>query len=147
MIRAISAAETRPLRQAVLRPHQRVEELVYPGDDDPRTHHLGAFDGGRLVGIASIYVEPMVAMPDAGPTDWRLRGMATAPEMRGTGLGGALLEACIEHSRNHGGTRLWCNARVPAAGFYLRYGFVVHGEEFDLPGIGPHYLMSRRIGA
>jgi len=141
----IAAAETRPLRQSVLRPQQKAEELVYPGDDDPRSRHLGAFVDDRLVGIASLYVEPMPDVTDASASDWRLRGMATLPEARGTGLGGALLEACLEHIRSMGGTRLWCNARVPASGFYVRYGFLVHGDAFELPGIGPHYLMSRSI--
>ncbi|MDZ4804632.1 MAG: GNAT family N-acetyltransferase [Candidatus Eisenbacteria bacterium] len=155
MIRPIVAAETRYLRQAVLRPQQAAVELVYPGDDDPRTRHLGAFVGDRLVGISSIYVEPMPALsgdrpspgvdPGTGDTDWRLRGMATLPEVRGTGLGGALLDACLDHVGTKGGTRLWCNARTTAAGFYLRHRFEIHGEEFELPGIGPHYRMSRAI--
>ncbi|TPW08355.1 MAG: acetyltransferase, partial [bacterium] len=81
----------------------------------------------------------------APTTDWRLRGMATLPEARGTGLGGALLEACLDHIARNGGTRLWCNARTTAAGFYVRYSFNIHGEAFDLPGIGPHYRMSRLI--
>src|SRR4051812_41835612 len=38
-IERLDAAGVRPLRQVVLRPHQRAEELVYPGDDDPRTLH------------------------------------------------------------------------------------------------------------
>lgn len=167
MIRLITAAQTRPLRQVVLRPQQTAEELVYPGDDEPRTVHFGAFVDDRLVGIASIYVEAMPGEinPGAGPsvrvdsgpiegpditppspdTDWRLRGMATLPEVRGTGLGGALLESCIDHVRVNGGTRFWCHARGTAAGFYLRYSFVVEGEEYELPGIGPHYMMSRTI--
>jgi hypothetical protein len=38
---------------------------------------------------------------------------------------------------------VWCNARTPAAGFYGRAGFATEGEEFELPSIGPHFLMSR----
>src|SRR5262249_61300203 len=34
-IRRITAAETRPLRQSVLRPHQTLAELVYGGDNPP----------------------------------------------------------------------------------------------------------------
>ena len=54
-IREISAVEARPIRQRVLRPHQRAEELVYPGDDDASTFHLGAFVNDELVGILSMY--------------------------------------------------------------------------------------------
>jgi predicted GNAT family N-acyltransferase len=67
--------------------------------------------------------------------------MATDPE-RGRGTGGALLRACVDHARHEGGTRVWCNARTPARGFYEHAGFVAEGEEFALPDIGPHYLMA-----
>jgi ribosomal protein S18 acetylase RimI-like enzyme len=71
-----------------------------------------------------------------------VRGRTTTPGARGTGVGAALLGACVEHARAHGGRRVWCNARTPARGFYERAGFAAEGEEFELPGIGPHYLMS-----
>jgi predicted GNAT family N-acyltransferase len=141
VIRAIAADETRPLRQRVLRPHQTLEELVYPGDEASDTVHLGAFAGEVLVAIASLYHEAPRDRDDARA--WRLRGMATAPEVRGGGYGGAVLEACLEHARAHGANFIWCNARVPVAGFYRRYGFRVEGDVFDLPGIGPHVHMSR----
>jgi GNAT superfamily N-acetyltransferase len=141
----LTAAEVRPLRRRVLRPHQAEAELVYPGDDAPGTLHAGIRDGGALVGIATISREPMPGC-DA-PDAWRVRGMATAPEARGRGHGAALLEACLTHAAAQGGRRAWCNARTPAAGFYARHGFAVRGEEFVLPGIGPHLLMWRELGA
>jgi GNAT superfamily N-acetyltransferase len=135
----------RPLRQRVLRPHQTVEDQVYAGDDAPGAVHFAAYDEDVVVGIASITPEPF---PDAGggdvPShDFRVRGMATDPERgRGTGAGGALLRACVDHARQEGGTRVWCNARTPARGFYEHAGFVAEGVEFELPDIGPHYLMA-----
>ncbi len=38
---------------------------------------------------------------------------------------------------------LWCNARVVALGFYTKLGLHTEGDEFDIPGIGPHYVMTR----
>lgn len=140
-IRPIPAAQTRPLRQRVLRPHQPPEAMVYPGDDAADTLHLGAFVDGALVGIASLYREPPPGEVDPGA--WRLRGMAVTPEAQGGGHGRALLEACLVHARRQGGTRVWCNARTTASGFYTRLGFLVQGDVFELPGIGPHHLMSR----
>lgn len=130
----------RPLRQRVLRPHQTVAEQVFAGDADPRAAHFAAYaDDGEVIGIASI-------TPEGGPGAFRVRGMATDPERgRGTGAGGALLMACVEHARAEGAARVWCNARTPARGFYERYGFVAEGEEFTLPDIGPHVLMSRPV--
>lgn len=139
LIRAVTAEAVRPLRHVVLRPDQPVEASIYPGDNDTETVHLGAFDGNRLVGVASLYRE---ARPGASG-GWRLRGMATEPGVRGRGFGVALLDACIEHVRTEGGAELWCNARRKAIGFYRRAGFAEVGEEFDIPDIGRHIVMTR----
>jgi GNAT superfamily N-acetyltransferase len=145
VIRRISAIETRPLRQAVLRPHQRVEELVYPGDDAVETAHFGAFLDGELIGIASVYHEPPHGEANEGA--WRLRGMAVVPQLHRKGIGSLLLCACIDHARQHGGTTMWFNARTPAVPFYQAHDFQVRGEEFMLPDIGPHYFMWSEIGS
>ena len=140
-IHSISAAETRPLRQQILRPHQNAAELVYPGDEDPHTLHAGAHKNGRLVGIATVTPEPFAAHPDR--SGWRLRGMATIPEVRGEGYGAALIDACLAHIRHHGGELIWCNGRTTAVPFYERVGFVKHGPEFEIPGTGPHFVLWR----
>jgi len=139
LIRILSAEEVRPLRHRELRPNQAFEETVYPGDDLTETVHLGAFDGERLVGIASLYCEDR---PDAANPGWRLRGMATASDVRGAGFGAALLTASVAHVAVSGGAELWCNARMTAVGFYRRAGFEVVSDEFDIPGIGTHVVMA-----
>ncbi len=144
VVRAVTAAETRPLREQVLRPGRPAVDSVYPGDDDPSTVHFAAYDGDRLVGIASLYREDRVGTGTPGQ-GWRLRGMASAPEDRRSGVGWALLEACVDHVSAAGGGELWCNARTPAAGFYARAGFEVISEPFDIPGIGPHVVMRRVV--
>jgi predicted GNAT family N-acyltransferase len=102
--------------------------------------HLGAFDGDRLVGIASLYREDRPGGPAGG---WRLRGMATEPDARGAGFGAALLAGSVEHAAAAGGSEVWCNARMPAVDFYRRAGFAVVSEEFEIDGIGPHVVMAR----
>lgn len=146
-LRPASAAEVRVLRGSLLRPGEPPEALVYHGDDAIDSLHVGAFDGSELVGIASVCREdlpPDLRTLDYGPT-WRLRGMATVPRVRGSGIGRRLLEACFAHIEKHGGTLLWCNARVVALGFYRHLGFTSHGVEFEIPPIGPHYVMTRRV--
>jgi GNAT superfamily N-acetyltransferase len=142
-VEAVAAEDVRPLRGSVLRPGQAPDELVYPGDDHADALHAAILDpeaGGTIVGIAT--VAPEGHPRDPRPGDWRLRGMATSPEVRGRGLGAALLAACLHHARDRGGERVWCNARVTAEGFYLRAGFVAEGARFDLPDIGPHVVMA-----
>ncbi len=142
-IRPADLVEVRELRHLLLRPHQRPEELVYEGDDAPEALHLGAFEGELLVGIASITREPP---PGAGdPAAWRVRGMATVPERRGWGIGGELLEACIDHARSHGASIVWCNGRLPARSFYELHGFAVERGPFEVAGIGPHVELRRLI--
>lgn len=143
-VRRISAAETRPLRHRVLRAGQSFEQTIYSRDDHPETLHLGAFDeSGELVGITSMYREPRPHRHDRFA--WRLRGMATLPEVRGEGYGKEMLAACVEHVARAGGGELWCNARLPVVGFYRRAGFEVVGEPFDIDGIGPHVVMVRQV--
>ena len=71
--------------------------------------------------------------------------MATAPEVRGTGVGGKILEACLDEIVKRQGAYLWCNARASAAGFYQRYQFAIVSDVFDIPTIGPHYVMKRPL--
>jgi len=146
VVRRVEAAATRPLRRAVLRPHQRIEELVLPGDDDADTGHFAALLDGRVVGTASVRAEAApFPVPGTAGAVWRLRGMATEPALRGSGVGGRVLAAALGHVASSGGTLLWCNARTPARSFYERAGFVADGQPWDEPEIGPHVRMWRRV--
>jgi predicted GNAT family N-acyltransferase len=142
-IQAVDAETVRPLRRALLRPHQRVEELVYPGDDHPETLHVAAYRHGHMVGVATIVPRPMPGRRERRA--WQVRGMAVEHGQRGYGLGGLLLEACVAHAATHGGRLVWCHARAGSFGFYRRYGFQPDGEPFEIPGIGPHYRMFRLV--
>jgi hypothetical protein len=56
-----------------------------------------------------------------------------------------VLEECFAVVRENGGRYLWCNARLVAVPFYERLGLEAVGPEFDIPGIGPHYVMWRAV--
>lgn len=137
----IPARATWPLRQLVLRPGLPLEACAFPHDEDEGTFHLGAWADDALVGIASVYAEACAQLPAARP--FRLRGMAVHPDRRGLGLGAVLVAEALSGVKAAGGDLLWCNARTSASGFYVRLGFAVVGEAFELPGIGPHHLMHR----
>ena len=144
-IRRVAAADTRDLRRRVLRPHQVADQLVYPGDDHPHAAHFGAVDpDGVVVATGTVVPEAPPWEPGRAPA-WRLRGMATEPAYRGRGVGGRILAAAVDHVAAHGGGLLWCNARLPAVGFYRRAGFAGRGEPWDEPDIGPHLVMARTV--
>lgn len=141
VIRPIPAEQTHTLRQRVLRPNQRLDELVYPGDGEHTTFHLGAITAqNQVVGIGSFYLAKHPLEPQKG--DWRLRGMAVDPRWQNQGVGQRLVGEGTKAVGERGGTRLWCNARVTAMGFYEKLGFVTQGQAFDIPKVGPHYVMS-----
>ncbi len=146
VIRSVPPRATRQLRQRILRPHQSIDEVVLPGDDDPDTGHIAAVEEDTVIGTASVRREVAPWAPDMCPA-WRLRGMATAEDRRHQGVGTAILEAVVEHVRGHGGGLLWCNARTPAVPFYERSGFVTVGDVWEEPVIGPHIAMRLMVEA
>jgi GNAT superfamily N-acetyltransferase len=142
-IRAISVAETMPLRCEVLRPGRPAETARFEGDEDSTTRHLGLFLGQRLVAIASLFSVECPSMPRLPA--YQLRGMAVTPRLQSTGLGARLLANCIDQARAVGAQILWCNARTCAAGFYGKDGFQIVGEEFEIPEVGPHFRMVLKL--
>ena len=146
-VRPVHAADVWPIRHQVLRPDQPAELCSYPEDVRPGSRHFAALHKGCTVGAASVYHEdPPAEFAVPGLKQgrgWRLRGMATVDEVRGTGAGSALLRTALTHAVVAGAQGVWCNARTSVAGFYHRHGFHTVGEEFEMPGIGPHCFMYR----
>lgn len=153
VVQRVPCELVRPIRHAVLRAGKPYETTRFPGDELAETVHFGAFVDGAMAGVASLYHEsPAVELlASAGVLGesvfagertlyWRLRGMAVLPEWRRHRLGTELLRAVEGEVARHGPGILWFTARTGALVFYLRHGYVVMGREFDLPGIGPHYL-------
>jgi len=136
-VRTVPLEQTRALRQAVLRPHQTVEEMA--ADEPPGAVGFGAFDAEALVAVGLVG-------PDGGAGAWRVRGMATEAGARGRGAGAAVLDALVRHAAGHGATLVWCNARTRAIPLYERAGFAVVSDVFEPPRIGPHVRMERRVG-
>lgn len=143
-VKAVAATETRPLRQRLLRPHQSLEELVVPGEDDSRAGWYAALRDGVAVGTIGVFPEVSPDHPDEDGW-WRLRAMTTTESHRGIGLGQMLLDAGVEHIRRHGGTGVWCSARTPAQPFYERSGFRAMSDVYEPADLGPHLRMERSL--
>lgn len=145
-IRRATPGEVIDLRHAVLRAGLARETAIFPGDNAVGTVHVVAVDGEgyneQVVGCATI-------VPSAwgGQPAWQLRGMAVAPRMQRSGVGGLMLghlqRSALESAEN---VRLmWCNARSPAVGFYERNGWTIASEEFVIETAGPHFKMTLKL--
>lgn len=138
VVRRATVEELLDLRAAVLRPGRPRDTARFEGDAEPTTRHFGAFlsDTGAVVSAVSFLPRPYRDAPA-----WQLRGMATRSDVARTGIGSHLVRTAIDELRRDGPTRLWCRARVTAAGFYARNGWIIVSDPFDIPGIGPHVVM------
>lgn len=142
-VRKIETKDTYPARQEVLRPGRPLETCFFEGDDLEQTFHLGAIIDEKIVSVASFYLE---AHPDiANPFQFRLRGMATLEAYRGKGIACSLLKAAYPLILKNHVHLLWCHARSEAVGFYDKMGFQTQGEEFEIPDVGPHFLMLNQF--
>ena len=159
----ITAAQSFPLRAAVLRAGIPINHVDFGDQNAPGSRHFGAFWDGELVGAG--YISPIAEPDDIGadsfattaatppdwaprsPDGWQLRGMSVAQNQRGRGIGRAVLLRCIEAAREENTPVLWCNARVRAVSLYERAGFVGAGEIFEIAGIGPHLRMRIVLNA
>lgn len=141
----ISANDTYPIRQEVLVPDHDLKKCKFEFDDDEDiSFHLGAFIESKLVSVASFYYDRNPLFEDQH--QYQLRGMATLPEHQGKGLSSELLSMAFPIIKQNFCTLLWCNAKTTAIGFYEKVGFKPYnGDVFEIPGIGPHVLMFKKI--
>jgi predicted GNAT family N-acyltransferase len=141
----VDAADVRPLRHLVLRTGRPFSTCTWDGDDSPETRHFAIRDDDAVVAIGSLYHCSHNEWAP-GSASWQLRGMASHPEHRGTGLGAQILQVIVTFCRDDlGGELVWCNARKVAEAFYHRYGFETMTPVFEIPNVGPHVVMRKNL--
>ena len=136
----LAARDTHPLRRSVLRNDTLDDRVEFDGDDLPDTIHLGVLDrtSGDVVAISTWIVRRYPDRPDRAAH--QLRGMATQPDRRGTGIASMLLDAGLQRCRTTGSTVVWARARNTALDFYLARGFEAVGVGYvDLATGLPHH--------
>ena len=143
MIKFITVEEALPLRNVVLREGKlQPEECRFPSDNLPGNFHLGYFDDDKLICAASFHPQNY---GDYAGVGYQLRGMATADGYRGKGVGNELVKFAKQYLRARSVDYVWCNARQVAVKFYERLGLKIVSPQFDVPGIGPHYVMYAEL--
>ena len=124
------------LRRVVFIDEQGVSETDEVDGLDGRAVHLLAWDGACPVGTARLLVKGSVG---------KIGRVCVLPEVRGSGLGAALIGVALEElGRIPGVTEAYLGSQSHAVGFYEKLGFVIEGEEFIDAGI-PHRHMRRAL--
>ncbi len=150
-IRRVTVDVILDLRHRILRAGLPPETASFDGDAAPSTIHWAAFPAGmpHISAVASlppIACATMMLNSWRGEPAWQLRGMAVEKGYQRFGLGRQILlhaEAAATQEDKAGW--LWCNARVPAAGFYQAHGWDIASDVFEIPTAGPHVKMTKRL--
>lgn len=144
-LRCVPLEDILPLREAVLI-QGTGRDPVFAGDNEASTRHIGAFAGTLCVGCLTAILKPWEGEPA-----WQVRGMAVAEGWRGRGVGASMLDYA-ERALIAGASvtprralLLWCNARLPAVGFYERQGWQAMSPPFEIAFVGPHVRLLKRI--
>ena len=118
-IEQINYELTWQIRHEVMYPDYPLDKIKL--DNEEEGLHFGLFTGDRLTSVVSLFREEDV---------YQFRKFATLNTSQGKGYGSALLQHIINVSGERGATRLWCNARISAAPFSEKFGFVKVGQKY-----------------
>ncbi|MCA1011586.1 GNAT family N-acetyltransferase [Halobacillus halophilus] len=139
----IEAEQTYTLRHNILRPHQPFESCQYDTDYDDDAFHVGVFNEGKIVSVASFYLESYEEFTSS--TQYRLRAMATAEEFRNKGAGREAVQYAERILQERKAGLLWCKGRTSVQDYYQKLGFRSYGDVFDYPELGPHVIMYKTL--
>jgi predicted GNAT family N-acyltransferase len=143
MIKFITVEELLPIRNEVLREGKlTLDECIFPTDKIDGAFHLGYYQNDELACIVSFHPQNYEGFEGKA---YQLRGMATTEKYRGKGLGTLLVNFALVYLRGQKANYVWCNARKKAVAFYHNAGFEIISPEFEVLGIGPHYVMYVKI--
>ncbi|POY35040.1 GNAT family N-acetyltransferase [Solitalea longa] len=133
-IKRITADEVLNIRREVLYPDRAIHEIKLPEDDHGL--HYGLFIDAELISVVSLFITGKSA---------QFRKFATIAKYQGKGYGSYLLNYIIAEAENHGCELIWCNARLSAVKFYLKFGFTETEERFTKDNVAfviMEYLIS-----
>jgi len=140
-IEEITAEQTYGLRKKELRKNMSLSSK-FRGDLDADTFHLGLFINNEIVSIVSFMRSDYKEFTEK---QFQLRGMATKENYQGKGFGKMLITKSEELLKEKEVIIVWCNARIVALDFYKKQGFKIIGKEFDIPQIGGHFVMYKKL--
>jgi len=137
-IKIIKSVDTYPLRIEILR-KGIAKDFQFVGDDVATTFHLGAFMHDECIGILSCMKKEHALWNETRV--YQLRGMAVKSDLQNSGVGKALVLESLRILKERDCKLVWCNARETAVGFYEKMNFKTIGSRFQIPKVGPHFVM------
>lgn len=142
-IQIISAKDTYTIRHPILRKGRPIEDCYFIGDHLASTYHFGIIHHNKLIGVVSFMLKTTPLIKEK--FQYQLRGMAILKPYQRKGLGKLLIHAGVSHLKKLNINLIWCHARETAVPFYKKNGFEVVGQSFNIPKIGIHYSMYKKI--
>lgn len=142
-VKEIKAEDTYPVRHSELRKGRPLEECKFVGDEIKTTIHIGGFYQNQLIAVATFLKQ--------NHTDhnfqnaYQLRGMAVVREYHKKGFGKILLTFAETLLLRKSIRCIWMNARISAVAFYKKLGYNTIGDVFEIPKIGAHYVMFKKL--
>ena len=122
------------LRTQVFVDEQKVPADMEIDEKDPVCQHYKVTNSdGTIVATARLLANAYIGR------------MCVHSRLRGSGIGGSLLQYIIEQAESQGFKQLHLNAQVDAVPFYQRFGFVTDSDIFVEAGID-HQHMTRQSG-
>lgn len=123
------------IRRRVFIQEQNVpEELEWDGHDAHAVHFLAIEATGNAIGCARLLA------------DGHFGRMAVSVAWRNKGVGRTLLQAAEREALARGHRVMRLSAQKQAAGFYLRHGYAIVGDDYMEAGIA-HVAMQKKLGA
>ncbi|MEL7131973.1 MAG: GNAT family N-acetyltransferase [Pseudomonadota bacterium] len=124
------------LRRTVFIDEQGVSAAEEVDGRDGDALHVLAYIEGEPMGCARIIIDGSTA---------KIGRVCVLKEARGTGLGAAIIDACLRVAKDQAGvTTAKLGAQTHALAFYERLGFTAYGPIYDDAGI-PHKDMERPL--
>jgi YbgC/YbaW family acyl-CoA thioester hydrolase len=129
--------EAQALRTAVFVHEQKIPaELEWDAADANAVHAVAYNRFGMALGTGRLL--------EHAPGVAKVGRMAVRHDMRGAGIGAAILGALVDVARRRGECEVMLHAQRSAEGFYRRQGFAVRGAPFDEAGIA-HVTMAKAV--
>ncbi len=142
-VKQIKAVETYPVRHPVLRAGRPIADCEFSGDDLDTTIHLGLYHNNNLIGVSTFLKQDNVLF-DA-TKQYQLRGMAILKTNQGKGHGATMIQHGEAILKAEGNDLIWFNAREIAVPFYKRNNYHVIGKSFEIPSVGTHFVMYKKL--